>query len=155
MAIDGFSLHSLLGLVSESGLDLQTKFPSSSHFTSWLGLSPNKKVTGGKAISSKTNRNKNPLAHTFRQAANVVGNMKDTPLAHFFKRIAYKKGRKCAITATARKLAVIVYNMLTKGQEYQPLGLEAYHEQVRNQKVKLIQRTILRLNIKKDEIDFA
>ena len=154
MAIDGFSLHTLFSLVSETGLDLQAKFPSAKHFTSWLGLSPNKKITGGKTLSSKTNSNKNPLAHAFRKAANVVGNMKDTPLAHFFRRIAFRKGRKGAITATARKLAVIVYNMLTYGQQYQPLGLEEYHKQVRTQKVKLIQRTIQRLEILENELVF-
>ena len=154
MAIDGFSLHTLLSLVSETGLDLQAKFPSGKHFTSWLGLSPNKKITGGKTLSSKTNSNKNPLAHAFRQAANVVGNMKDTPLAHFFRRIAFRKGRKGAITATARKLAVIVYNMLTYGQEYHPLGLQEYQQQVRTQKVKHIQRTIQRLDIQENEIVF-
>jgi len=154
MAIDGFSLHTLLSLVSETGLDLQAKFPSAKHFTSWLGLSPNKKVTGGKTFSSKTSSNKNPLAHAFRQAANVVGNMKDTPLAHFFRRIAFRKGRKGAITATARKLAVIVYNMLAYGQEYNPIDLQAYQEQVRTQKVKHIQRTIQRLKIKDEELVF-
>ena len=154
MAIDGFSLHTLLSLVSETGLDLQAKFPSAKHFTSWLGLSPNKKVTGGKTFSSKTSSNKNPLAHAFRQAANVVGNMKDTPLAHFFRRIAFRKGRKGAITATARKLAVIVYNMLAYGQEYNPIDLQAYQEQVRTQKVKHIQRTIQRLQVKENEIAF-
>jgi len=154
MAIEGFSLHTVLSLVSETGLDLASKFPSAKHFTSWLGLSPNKKITGGKTISSKTSRNKNPLAHAFRQAANVIGNTKDSPLAQFFKRIAFRKGRKGAITATARKLAVIVYNMITTGQEYRPIELLEYQKELRNQKVKHIQRTIQRLNIKDDELVF-
>jgi len=154
MQIDGFSSHTLLSLVSETGLDLKAKFASAKHFTSWLGLSPNKKITGGKTFSSKTKRNKNPLAHAFRQAANAIGNTKDNPLAHFFRRIAFRKGRKAAITATARKLAVIVYQMLTNGQDYQPMDLEKYQKQVRSQKVKHIQRTIQRLNIKDDELVF-
>ena len=80
--------------------------------------------------------------------------MKDTPNAHFFRRIAFRSGRKSAITATARKLAVTVYHMLTTGQEYQPADLEAYHEKVRTQKVKHIQRTIQRLQVKENEIVF-
>ncbi len=154
MTVDGFNRNTILTLVSEVGLDLAAKFPSAKHFSSWLSLSPNKKITGGKVLSSRTNKNRNPLAHAFRQAANAVGNQKDSPLGHFFRRVAYRRGRKVAITATARKLAVIVYHLVTKGQAYQPLDLEKYQEQLRNQKVKQIQRTIERLEIRSEEIAF-
>ena len=77
-------------------------------------------MSGGKVLSSKTRKNKGRLAYAFRQAANAVGNQKDTALSHAFRALAYKHGRKVAITATARKIATIVYNMLEKGQPYQP-----------------------------------
>lgn len=154
MEIDGVKIATILTLISETGLDLKAKFPTAKHFVSWLGLSPNKRITGGKVLSSKTNRNRNPLAHAFRQAANTVGNQKDSGLAHFFRRIAFRKGRKVAITATARKLAVIIYNMITKQQPYQPLGLQDYQEHLRTQKIKHIQRTIKRLDIQQNEFSF-
>ena len=111
MQIDGISYNTVLTLVSEVGLDLASHFPTAKHFSSWLGLCPNRKITGGKVLSSRSKKNKNRLSVAFRQAANTVGRQKDTVLSSFFRRIAFRKGRKAAITATARKLAVIVYKM--------------------------------------------
>jgi len=154
MAIDGVSYHLIMTLASEVGFDLAQSFPSAKQFTSWMGLSPNKRITGGKVLSSKTKKNKSRLAQAFRQAANAVGRQKDTPLSDFFRRIAFRKGRKCAITATARKLAVIVYKMLVNNEAYHPEGLESYRTKVRQQKIKYIQRTIEQLDIEKQELAF-
>jgi len=152
--VDGVGLSLLLNLIAEVGLDL-SKFPTAKHFVSWLCLCPNKKITGNKVISSRSRKNKNRLAYAFRQAANSVGNQKDTTLSYFFRRIAFKRGRKVAITATARKLAIIVYNMLQNGQDYQPMGTEEYQQLVRQNKLKNIQRTIRKLEVKAEEITFA
>lgn len=152
MAIEGMGRTTILTLMAEVGMDLEQKFPSAKHFVSWLGLCPNKKVSGGKVLSSKTRKNKHQLALAFRQAANVVGNLKDTALSQFFRRIAYRKGRKAAITATARKIAVIVYNMVANGQSYRPLDLEQYQQQVRKKKIKDIQRTIKKHQITANEL---
>ena len=154
MEIDGISCTTILTIISEVGFDLAEKFPSSKHFVSWMCLCPNKKISGGKVLSSRSQKNKNRLAHAFRQAANTVGNQKNTALSGFFRRLAYKKGRKVAITATARKLAIIVYNMVVKKQAYRPQGLSDYQEQVRIQKIKNIQRTIDRLKINAEELVF-
>lgn len=85
----------------------------------------------------------------------MVGNQKDSGLGHFFRRIAFRKGRKVAITATARKLAVIIYNMITKRQPYRPEGLQDYQAHLRTQKIKQIQRTIKKLAIQEKEIIFT
>jgi hypothetical protein len=69
---------------------------------------PNNKISGGRTITSRTPTGKNHIAHALRQAANSIGNQKDHELTPFFKKIAFKKGRIAAITATARKLAVII-----------------------------------------------
>lgn len=152
MAIEGIGSTTILTLMAEVGLDLGQKFPSHKHFVSWLGLCPNKKVSGGKVLSSKTRKNKHQLALAFRQAANSVGNLKGTALSQFFRRIAYRKGRKAAITATARKIAVIVYQMVVLGQPYRPLDLEQYQQQVRKKKIKDIQRTIKKHQITAAEL---
>ena len=152
MQIDGISYNTVLTLISEVGLDLASRFPTAKHFTSWLGLCPNRKITGGKLLSSKSKKNKSRLAVAFRQAANTVGRQKDSSLSYFFRRLAFNKGRKLAITATARKLAVIVYNMLAKKMAYQAEHLEAYQEKVRCQKIKQIQRTIKKMNIGATEL---
>ena len=54
-----------------------------------------------------------------RNAANAIGNLKDsTHLRDFFHRINFRKGRTSAISATARKLAVIIWNMVHKSVPY-------------------------------------
>lgn len=152
MSIDGVGRTTILTLLAEVGMDLGSKFASAKHFVSWLGLCPNKKMSGGKVLSSRTRKNKHHLALAFRQAANSVGNQKDTALAHFFRRIAFRKGRKPAITATARKIAVIVYHMITKQQAYQPTDLKHYQQQLRNKKIKDIQKTIKKHQITAGEL---
>ena len=151
LQVDGFGYATIMTIMAEVGLDL-SKFPSAKHFVSWLALCPNKKVSGGKVLSSKSRKNKGRLAHAFRQAANAVGNQKNTYLSEFFHRLAYRKGRKTAIMATARKLAIILYNMLEKGQPYQPYPVEEYMELVRIQKIKNFQRTMRRLKIEVSDL---
>ncbi len=153
--VDGIGVGFLLNLIAEVGIDL-SKFPTAKHFTSWLCLCPNKRISGNRVISSKTQKNKSRLAYAFRQAANAIGNQKeDTALSLFFRRLAFKQGRKVAIVGTARKLATIVYNMLQNGQDYEPLGSEEYQQLVRHNKLKNIQRTIQKLGIKPEELVFA
>lgn len=140
-------------LLAEVGVDL-SKFPSAKHFVSWLSLCPNTKKSGGKVLSSKTRKNNHRLAHAFRQAAFAIGKQKGTVLSSFYRRMVYRKGEASAIVATANKLAVIVYTMLQNKEQYQPQGLEEYQNQVREQKLKNIQRTIQKLQIKKEELSF-
>jgi len=151
--VDGIGVTLILTIIAEVGIDL-SKFPTAKHFVSWLCLCPNKKVSGNRVLSSRSRKNKSRLAYSFRQAANAVGRQKDSTLSYFFRRIAYKHGRKVAITATARKLAIIVYNMLEKKQPYNPIGASKYHELVRENKLKHVQRAIQKHNIKSDELAF-
>lgn len=96
------------------------KFDTAKQFASWLRLSPNNKISGGKVLSSKIPKGSNRLKIALRNAANVIGNLKDIVLSKFFKRIAFRKGRVSAISATARKLAVIIWNMEVKKVPYKP-----------------------------------
>ncbi len=155
MQIKGVGPNLILAIGAEVGFDLATSFPSAKNFTSWMSLSPNKRITGGKVLSSKSNKNKSRLAQAFRKAANAVGRKRDTPLSDFFRRIAYRKGRKVAITATARKLAVIVYHMLVDKQAYRSQDLEEYRQRIRDQKVRYLQKTIKQLEIKSTELEFS
>lgn len=153
--IDGVGLGLLLCLISETGLDLK-QFATDKQFASWLRLSPNLKKTGGKVISDKTRKGKNRLAHAFMYAANAIGNMKDGDyLVHFFKRIARKNDRTVAIVATARKLAVIVWNMLIKKKPYNPEPPVEYLNKIRANQVKNIQRKIRQLNVQEHELMFV
>lgn len=153
LEIDGIGFDLVLTLLSEVGMDLK-QFPSGKHFVSWLCLCPNKKVSGGKVLSSKTRKNKHRLRLAFKQAAVAIAKKRDNPLSHFYRRMSGKHGKGTAITATARKLAIIVYNMLVKRQAYQPEDLEKYQQKVRTQKIKHIQRTIQKFEIKATEVEF-
>lgn len=120
MSIEGMSHATVLSIISEIGPDGFQKFESAKHFTSWLRLAPNNKVSGGKLLSSKTPKGSNRLKIALRNAANAIGNLKDTHLSNFFNRVAYRKGRTVAVSATARKLAVILWNMIVKKLPYKP-----------------------------------
>jgi transposase len=120
LAIEGVSYGTTLSIMAEIGPEGFKKFGTSAEFTSWLRLAPNTKISGGRILSSKTPKGSNRLKIALRQAANTIGNLKGTYLSGFFQRIAYRKGRTAAISATARKLAVIIWNMITKKTAYQP-----------------------------------
>lgn len=154
MQIPGVNLGLVLTMMAEVGFDL-SNFPTAKHFTSWLGLAPNVRKSGGKVLSSKTPKNRCRLGVAFRAAANSVGNQKQGALAHQFRRIGHRKGRKAAIMAIGRKIAIIVYNMLTKKQAYYEESEEEYLYKVRQQKISNIQRTINKLNISKEEFIFS
>lgn len=119
LAIEGVSHATALTIISEVGLEGLRKFETAKHFASWLRLSPNNKISGGKVLSNKIPKGSNRLKIALRNAANAIGNLKEsTPLADFFKRINYRKGRVSAISATARKLAVIIWNMVIHKTPY-------------------------------------
>ncbi len=139
LAIEGMSYSTVLALISEVGIDGIKRFPTAKHFASWLRLAPNNKVSGGKVLSSKVPKGSNRLKIALRNAANAIGNLKDsTPLRDFFQRINFRKGRVSAISATARKLAVIIWNMVVKGNPY--LNPEGYLFLDQKRKLGLVKR---------------
>lgn len=155
MAIEGVSHNTVLGIMSEIGPQGFDKFPTAKHFSSWLHLSPNTKITGGKVINSHLPKGGNRLKIILRNAANVIGGLKDTHLSNFFKRILYKNDRTTAISATARKLAVIIYNMVTKKQPYQPPTQYLMLDQKRKAGlVKRIKKEIAKFDLTTDDLGF-
>ena len=135
ISIPGVSVNTLFTFISEVGMDIH-KFETAKAFASWLRLSPNNKITGGKVVSSRTPKGKNPLSQALRDAANVIGNQKEGPLTNFFKKIGLRKGRCAAITATARKLAVIIYKMIKDKTPYNPVVPEYIQEKINRNKLK-------------------
>jgi len=147
-AIEGFSHGTVLTLMSELGSEGIKKFPTAQHFASWLRLSPNNKISGGKVLHSRTPKGSNRLKIALRQAANVIGRLRDTHLSNFFNRIAFRNGRSSAISATARKLAVILWKMLFNHQQYNPPSIYEYLDQKRKRKVRELQKQIAKLDAK-------
>ena len=122
--IDGVDGFTALKVVSEVGTDM-TKWRSAKHFASWLGLSPNNRITGGRVMSSKTKASANRAAAALRLAANAL-HRSDSALGAFLRRKKAYLGAPKAITATAHKLARLIYSMLRYGQEYVDAGTEYY-----------------------------
>jgi len=153
MAIEGVSHATILSIMSEIGPDGFCKFPTSKQFVSWLRLAPNNKISGGKVLSSKIPKGSNRLKIALRQAANAIGNLKDTHLSDFFKRVAYRKGRQAAVSATARKLGVIIWTMITKKVPYKPPTEYLFLDQKRKLKmVTRIKKNIAKFDIKLEDI---
>jgi transposase len=121
-----------------------------------LILSPNTKKTGGKVISSHVPKASNRLKIALRNAANAIGNLKDTHLSNFFKRISFRKGRAAAISATARRLAVIIWNMIVKGVTYQPPTQYEFLDQKRKTAIlNRIKKQIDKFELTPDDLGFA
>ncbi|WP_317171338.1 transposase [Spirosoma utsteinense] len=150
-AISGISYNTVLCLLTTLGKDIH-KFSSAKSFASWLRLVPNNKISGGRIISHRTPSGKSYIASALRQAANSIGNQTNHELTPFFKRIAYKKGRVAAITATARKLAVIIWNMITKGEPYKKTQVKANSQRTKEAGLRQVQRRIEALDLSPDEL---
>ena len=154
LAIEGMSYSTVLALMSEVGIEGIRKFPSAKHFSSWLRLAPNNKISGGKILSSKIPKGSNRLKIALRNAANAIGNLKDsTPLRDFFQRINFRKGRTSAISATARKLAVIIWNMVVNNSEYtNPEGYLFLDQKRKLGLVKRIKKQIDKFGLNPDDL---
>jgi transposase len=136
--IHGFGPYTVLRLVAECGDDM-TKWPTAKHFTSWLSLAPGNKISGGRVLSSKTRRSSSRPAALLRIAAVNIGKTQ-TALGAFYRRLAARTGKAKAVTATARKLAVLFYRALRFGMTYVDRGAEYYEERYRRRVIDNLQR---------------
>jgi transposase len=132
--IDGLEALTVQAIIAEVGLD-PTRFPTSKHFTSWLGICPGSKISGGKILSSKTRKVVNRASNAFRIAAQSLANSR-TALGGFYRRIRSRSGAPIAITATAHKLARIFYHLWTTGEDFVDAGVDAYEQKYQQRIVK-------------------
>jgi len=136
--INGLGPHLALRLIAECGDDLSA-WPSAKHFTSWLCLAPSNKISGGKVLSSRTRRSGSRAAALLRLAAATVGRT-DTALGAFYRRLSARIGKAKAVTATARKIAVLFYNAVRHGMEYVDPGASSYETRYRTRVINNLQR---------------
>ena len=136
--IDAIGPYSALRLLAEIGTDM-SRWPTDKHFTSWLTLAPHNKISGGRLLSSKTQPSANRAATILRMAAMNLGRT-DTALGAFYRRLAYRVGKAKAITATARKLAILVYRTLKDGLVYRDPGAAAYDAQHRRRVLRSLRQ---------------
>ncbi len=136
--IHGVGPYVCLKLVGECGTDM-SRWPSAKHFTSWLCLAPGNKISGGKVLSSKTRRSSSRAAAALRLAATTVGKT-DTALGAFYRRLSCRIGKAKAVTAAARKIAVLFYNALRFGMAYEDPGASYYEQRYRQRVLDNLRR---------------
>ena len=137
-AIPGLAADTLLTLASEVGFNMEP-WKSEKHFTSWLGLCPGTKISGGKRLDRKSKRNSNRAALAFRIAASSLARSQ-TALGAFYRRIRSRTDGRRAITATAHKIARIYYSMLTKGTAYIEAGQQTYEQAYKERKINALKK---------------
>jgi transposase len=136
--IDGIGPSTALKLIAEIGTDMH-RWPTEKHFTSWLTLAPRNKVSGGRLLSSRTPPSANRAAVVLRMAAMTLGRGQ-TALGAFYRRLAGRVGKAQAITATARKLAILVYRALKGELVYRDPGADAYDLQQRTRVLRRLRQ---------------
>jgi transposase len=136
--LHGFGTYTALRRIGECGTDM-SKWPTAPHFTSWLTLAPGNQMSGGKLLRTKTRRSANRAAKILRLAAVNVGKTQ-TAIGAFYRRLAARVGKAKAVTATARKLAVLFYHTLRFGMAYHDPGASYYEEQYRQRVLKGLRR---------------
>lgn len=149
--IHGIGPYLALRLVSEVGTDL-SRWPTAKHFTSWLALSPGSKVSGGKVLSSHSKKTNNRITAHLRLAATTVGRS-NTALGAFYRRLSARIGKAKAVTATARKIAILFYNAMRYGMTYADPGASYYDEQYRSRVIKGLHRRAAEFGFTLQEVE--
>jgi len=136
--IPGINSVTTLSLIGEIGLDM-SHWKDGKQFAAWLGLCPGTKISGGKRLSGRTKQCANRAAAALRMAASTL-HRSSTALGAYLRRLKSRLGAPKAITATAHKLALIVYNMLRDHVGYTETGAEYYEEQYKNRVLKNLKK---------------
>jgi transposase len=129
LKVCGLNLLSVLMLIGEIGVDM-SRWRSARAFCSWLGLCPGTKISGGKVLSRRTRKVKNRASTILRLAAWAAGRT-DTWIGRFYRRMKARRGAPKAVTATARKLACVIYHLLKYQEEFVLLDTAQYEAQAR------------------------
>ncbi len=136
--IFGINDSNAIEILCETGFDMN-KWPTEMHFTAWLNLAPNNKISGGKVLSSRIPKKKNRAGQVFKLAAYAIQRSNNW-LALFYHRIKSKGGVRKAITATARKIAVIFYKMVKDRIMFNPVNIDAYTDGFKQRQLKKHER---------------
>jgi transposase len=136
--VDGIDVGTALVILAEIGVDV-SRFPTEKHFASWLGVCPRQHESNRTKKKRGPRKGKNRVAIALRMAAQGLARTQ-SPLALFYRRIKGRLGGKGAITATAHKLACLVYRMLKYGREYVRQSLAEYEQKLREQQERSLRR---------------
>jgi transposase len=143
--IEGIDVTTAMTVISEIGPDM-SRFATVKHFTSWLGLCPGTKISGGKSLGSRTKRTANRATQALKLAAAALRSSQSA-LGAYYRRMCARMDKPKAVTAAAHKLARLIYVMLTRGEEYTDQGQQYYEERYR-------ERVVRQLNKRANQLGF-
>ena len=143
--IDGIDVTTAMVVISEIGPDMG-RFPTVKHFTSWLGLCPGTKISGGKVLGAKSKRTGNRATQALKLAAAALRSSRSA-LGAFYRRMCARMDKPKAVTAAAHKLARLVYIMLTRGEEYTDQGQQYFEERYRERVVRQLTKKARELGL--------
>jgi transposase len=137
-AVEGIGPQVALTVLTEVGPDL-SRFKTEKHFTSWLGLCPDNRISGGKVLSCRTRRVVNRLSDVLRLAATALA-FSESALGAFHRRMKAKLGAAEGVTATAHKLARLIYRLVKHGEAYVKQGMDEYEKKYRERRIKYLKK---------------
>jgi transposase len=140
--LPGISPLGWMKLTGEVGTDLSA-FATEHHFVAWAGLAPQLHQSG--ARHRRRPRPKTKVGQIFREAAMSLAKSKHLALGGFYRRLKGRRGAAIAIVATARKLAILFYRVLTRGLDYVERGLAQYEAHYRAQSERHLRKCAARL----------
>jgi len=132
--IHGIHESAALSLIAEIGVDMNA-WKTEKHFSSWLALCPNNKISGGKVLRRSTRKSANRAREILQLCAQSLITSRSA-LGAYCRRMCGRLGKPKRIVATAHKLAVLVYRMMKFGHEYTDIGQERYEEQYKQRLLK-------------------
>jgi transposase len=121
ITVPGVDRVAAWSFIAEMGADV-SQFPTAAHLASWAGVCPGNNESAGKRISSKIRKGSPWLRRMACQSAWAAARTKNTYLSAQFKRLAARRGRKCAIIAVAHSILVIGYHLQQRHCTYTDLG---------------------------------
>lgn len=143
--LPGLTDYSLMRLTAELGNNIN-QWPTVKHFVSWLGLAPGQNQSG-KMNKRSRKKTVTRAGQIFKQGAQSVMLSKQPGLGAFARRLKAKRGAAIAIKATARKLAVLYYNLFSKGMQYVEQGVQMYQEKIKEQQLRFLRKKANELNL--------
>src|SRR6266498_1411214 len=120
-SIDGINVMTAFTVISAIGTDM-SRFQDEDHLTSWMGLAPSNDISSGKIVGRGKKKVKNRVAVVLRTAATTLLES-DTHLGARYRHLRRQLPTfKAAVKAMARYLAVLIYHLLTKGEQWVDRG---------------------------------
>jgi transposase len=136
--LPGIGPLGFMKLIGETGTDLK-KFPTEKHFSSWAGSAPGSNRSGKRA--GRVRRKKTVVGQIFREAVLSIAKSKHLALGAAYRKLRARRGAAIAVTAIARKLAVLYYRLMTKGLDYVEEGIKRYEERHRERTMRFLKKT--------------